>query len=282
MKTNNVWFVTGASQGLGLILVRELLARGYAVAATSRHLPELQQAVPPEPGRFLPLHMDLRDEASVQQALDTTVRQLGGLDVVVNNAGYGQLGALEELSAAEVQRNFEVNVFGLVHVLRHATPYLRAQGHGQVFNVSSVGGFTGDFPGWGVYCATKFAVDGLTESYAAEVRAFGIRATTVKPGYFRTGFLSAESLGRPSAPLGAYQAVRESQAQHDALSGQQPGDPAKAAAVIIEASEAAEQPLHLFLGPDAYRMAARKIEAVQHDLQQWELAATATNFALAE
>jgi NAD(P)-dependent dehydrogenase (short-subunit alcohol dehydrogenase family) len=283
MQTNKVWFVTGASKGLGLILVQQLLAQGYAVAATSRNLAELQRAVPADAGRFLPLQVDLGNEESVRLALDTTVRELGGLDVVVNNAGFGQVGALEELADEEVRCNFEVNVFGLVHVLRHATPHLRARGQGRVFNISSVGGFTGNFAGWGVYCATKFAVAGLTESYAAEVLEFGIHATVVYPGYFRTDFLTAGSLGTPRQPLPAYQAVRDSQAFHEQqMNGQQPGDPAKAAAVLVQVSEAAAPPLHLFLGADAYQLAGQKIAAVQRDLQQWQALAAATNFAPAE
>ncbi|UOQ52512.1 SDR family oxidoreductase [Hymenobacter cellulosivorans] len=280
MNPNNVWFVTGASKGLGLILVQMLLSQGYRVAATSRNLTELQQAGPHNNPQFLPLHMDLGDEASVQQAIAATIHTFGRLDVVVNNAGYGQVGALEELSDQEARQNFEVNVFGLLNVLRAATPHLRAQGAGRVFNISSVGGFFGSFPGWGIYCATKFAVDGLTESYAAEVQPFGIQATTVKPGYFRTGFLSAGSMGQPQAPIEAYQSVRDSQTLHaEQLNGNQPGDPAKAAALLIEVSEAETQPLHLFLGEDAYQMATLKIEAVQQDMQQWQAQATATGFA---
>ena len=279
MTTPKIWFVTGASKGLGLTLVHQLLAAGYAVAATSRNVEELKQAVPPETDRFLPLRMDLGDEESVRQALATTISTLGGLDVVVNNAGYGQLGAIEELSDQEARQNFDVNVFGMLNVLRYATPHLRQQGSGQVFNISSIGGFVGNFPGWGVYCATKFAVDGLTESFAAEIKPFGIKATVVHPGYFRTEFLSAGSMGKPQRPLDAYQAVRDSQTQHEQqINGNQPGDPEKAAALLIEVSEAENPPLHLFLGEDAYQLAEQKIAAVQHDMQQWQAAATATSF----
>ncbi|WP_022826004.1 SDR family oxidoreductase [Hymenobacter norwichensis] len=282
MKTKNIWFVTGASKGLGLTLVQHLLARGYAVAATSRNLEELKQAVPPSNGQFLPLHMDLGNEDSIRQAIATTISTLGGLDVVVNNAGYGQLGALEELSDQEARRNFDVNVFGLLHVLRHATPHLRQQGAGRVFNISSVGGFAGNFPGWGVYCATKFAVAGLTESYAAEVKEFGVQASVVYPGYFRTGFLTSGSLGTPQRPLLEYQAVRDSQTAHEhQINGNQPGDPEKAAALLVQTSEAEQQPVHLFLGADAYQMAAQKIATVQQDMQQWQAVATATDFAQA-
>lgn len=281
-KTNQTWFVTGASKGLGLTLVRQLLNRGYSVAATSRSLTELQQAVRPEDDRFLPLHMDLGDEASVQQAIQAAVARFGQLDVVVNNAGYGQLGALEELSDAESRRNFDVNVFGLLHVLRHATPQLRAQGHGRVFNIASIGGFFGDFPGWGIYCATKFAVAGLTASYAAEMREFGVQASVVYPGYFRTDFLTSGSLGTPAEPIEAYGAVRASQQQHQQqINGQQPGDPEKAAQVLIEVSQAEQQPLHLFLGADAHQLAEQQMQAVRQDMQQWQHLAAATDLAKA-
>ncbi|PJJ61192.1 SDR family oxidoreductase [Hymenobacter chitinivorans] len=280
MTRKNIWFVTGASKGLGLTLVQHLLAHGYAVAATSRNLSELQQAAPPDTPNFLPLHMDLSSEQSVRQAIAQAISTFGRLDVVVNNAGYGQLGALEELSDQEARQNFDVNVFGVLNVLRAATPHLRAQGGGRVLNISSIGGFSGAFPGWGVYCATKFAVDGLTESYAEEVRPFGIHVTTVKPGYFRTSFLAPGSMGRPAAPIGAYQAVRDSQLLHEQqINGNQPGDPTKAAAVLLALSEADNPPVHLFLGEDAYQTARQKIEAVQHDMQQWQARATATGFA---
>lgn len=284
MNHPKTWLVTGASKGLGLALVRRLLAQGYAVAATTRHLTELQHAVPAAAtGRFLPLPMDLGREDSVAEAIAQTVRTFGRLDVVVNNAGYGQLGALEELSDAEARRNFDVNVFGLLHVLRHATPYLRRQGAGRVFNISSIGGFSGGFAGWGVYCATKFAVTGLTESYAAEVREFGIQATVVLPGYFRTDFLSAGSMGLPAHELTDYQAVRASQAAHTGqLNGQQPGDPEQAAAVLIQVSEAAEQPVRLFLGDDAHQLARQQLQAVAHELDQWQAVAAATSFPAAE
>ena len=283
MTANNIWFVTGASKGLGLTLVRHLLAHGYTVAATSRNLQELQQAVPPKEGRFLPLHMDLGNEDSVRQAIETTISTLGGLHVVVNNAGFGQVGALEELSDAEARRNFDVNVFGLLHVLRHATPHLRQQSAGRVFNISSVGGFTGNFPGWGIYCATKFAVAGLTESYAAEVQEFGVQASVVYPGYFRTDFLTSGSLGTPQQPLAAYQAVRDSQEAHEQqINGNQPGDPEKAAAALLQLSETEHQPLHIFLGADAYDMAGQKIALVQQQMQQWQELSTSTGLVAAQ
>jgi len=279
-STKKTWFVTGASKGLGLLLVQQLLQQGYAVAATSRNADDLRRAVGTTSENFLPLHMNLAEEASVGEAIRATVGAFGRIDVVVNNAGYGLIGSLEELSDAESRQNFDINVFGLLNVLRQATPQLRAQQSGVVFNISSVGGFTGNFPGWGIYCATKFAVVGLTESYAAEVARFGIKATTVLPGYFRTEFLSAGSVGTPQHPIDAYQEVRDSQLAHqEQINGQQPGDPAKAVALLIEVSEAEQPPLTLFLGADAYQMAEKKMAAVQQDMQQWQAQATATDFS---
>ena len=284
MTTENkkIWFVTGASKGLGLLLVQQLLAQGYRVAATSRNADELRRAVGTgTPETFLPLHMHLTDEASVAQAIAATVAAFGRIDVVVNNAGYGLIGSLEELTDAEARQNFDVNVFGLLNVLRQATPQLRAQQAGMVFNLSSIAGFAGGFPGFGVYCATKFAVTGLTEAYAAEVARFGIRATVVLPGYFRTEFLTAGSIATPQAPIAAYQEVRDTQAAHqEQINGQQPGDPAKAVALLIAVSEAEQPPLHLFLGADSYHLAGQQIAAVQQDLQQWEAQATATDFSV--
>lgn len=208
------------------------------------------------------------------------MRTLGGLDVIVNNAGYGQLGGLEEITDEEARQNFDVNVFGLLNVLRVATPYLRRQGAGHVFTISSSGGFMGNFPGWSIYCATKFAVAGLSESYAAEVKEFGIKVTIVYPGSFRTDFLSPGSLRLPQQPIAAYQTIHGAQAQlQQHYNGQQPGDPARAAAVLTQISEAHNPPLHLFLGDDAYQVANLKIAAVQHDLQQWQSLSAATIFA---
>lgn len=274
-----VWYVTGASKGLGLCLVKQLLAGGYQVAATSRNLEELENAVGAGNPDFLPLMVNLKDEASVQQSVQATVKAFGKIDVVVNNAGYGLLGSLEELSDQESRENFEINVFGMLNVIRNVMPQMRAQQSGHIFNISSIGGFYGAFPGFGIYCATKFAVAGLSESLAAEAKAFGIKVTVVLPGYFRTNFLSSGSLGLPQHPLEAYADVRESQKVHqEAINGSQPGDPEKAIAVIIAAATAEYPPVSLFLGADAYAMADQKIISIQNDLDKWETLATSTQF----
>lgn len=279
MSNKKVWFVTGASKGLGLSLVKKLLQEGYRVAATSRNVAELTEAVGETSTSFLPLVVDLPNEKNVHDAIAKTAEKFGSIDVVVNNAGYGLIGGLEELGDAEARANFEVNVFGSLNVIRQALPLLRGQGSGHIMNVSSIGGFTGMFPGFGIYCATKFAVQGFTESLAEEVKALGIKATIVSPGYFRTSFLTQDSLRTPAHPIEAYEAVRQSMSFHqNDMDGNQPGDPDKAADVMIKAAESENPPLHLFLGQDAYDIAYQKIEAVKGDLEAWKALTTSTGF----
>ena len=280
MENQQVWFVTGASKGLGLVLVQQLLKAGHKVAATSRKKQDLIKATNSEQsGNFLPLEVSLTDEESVKRAVSNTINQFTKIDVVVNNAGYGQVGTLEELSDLEARKNFDVNVFGSLNVIRHVMPHLRAQRSGKIFNIASVGGFFGNFPGWGIYCATKFAVAGFTESLAAEAKSFGISATVVYPGYFRTNFLSKESLTVPENPIPEYAEARAGQETHEnEINGNQPGDPEKGAEVLIKIAAENDVPVHLFLGQDAYGMASLKIENIQSDLQKWKELATSTNF----
>jgi NAD(P)-dependent dehydrogenase (short-subunit alcohol dehydrogenase family) len=274
----NVWFVTGASKGLGLSLVKRLLNAGYKVAATSRNLSDLEKAVGNHTN-FLPLAVDILNEQSVADSISKTIARFGSLDVVVNNAGYGLVGALEELSDAESRQNFDVNVFGSLNVIRQALPQMRKQQSGHFFNIASIGGFTGNFPGFGIYFATKFAVHGFTESLAAEVAPFGIKATIVSPGYFRTNFLEGSSLAVPKNAIEEYKSVREVQMVHENdINNNQPGDPDKAADVMIEVAAMPQPPVHLFLGPDAYNLAEVKIKDVQKDLEAVRAIATATNF----
>lgn len=278
MINNKNWFVTGASKGLGLILVKKLLAEGYQVAATSRNIDALTQAVGEKSLNFLPLAVDLSSEESVQSAIAQTVEYFGRIDVIVNNAGYGQVGALEELSEREFTTNFEVNVFGTFNVIKNALPYLRKQQSGHIFNISSIGGLTGSFPGFGAYCGTKFAVNGLSESLAEEVKTFGIKVTIVEPGYFRTEFLNGSSLSIAQNPIEAYQDVRASESFHQSIDGKQPGDPQKAATVMINISKEENPPLNLLLGTDAVAIALEKIERLKAEVLRWESVSASTNF----
>jgi NAD(P)-dependent dehydrogenase (short-subunit alcohol dehydrogenase family) len=281
-----VWLITGASKGLGLALAQKVLAQGGRIVATSRKKEELVAALGASDSQFLPLEMQLTDEQSVQAGIEQAVQTFGQIDVVVNNAGYGQIGTLEELSDAEARQNFDVNVFGLLNVIRHAMPHLRKQGRGHIFNIASIGGYIGNFPGWGIYCATKFAVVGLTESLAAESKSFGIHATVVYPGYFRTNFLSKDSVKVPVRPIEAYAEARASQEQHQhQINGNQPNDPEKAAEALIRIAGEENPPVHLFLGPDAYEMVGVKNDIVKQELATWKeltLSTVFTNQAVAD
>ena len=280
MENSNqkVWYITGASKGLGLALAKQLLSEGKKVAATSRSLEDLKEAVG-ENENFLPLAVNILSEESVEESIKNTVERFGSIDVVVNNAGYGLAGALEELTDAETRQNFDVNVFGSLNVIRKVLPYLRKQQSGHIFNVSSIGGFTGSFPGFGIYCATKFAVQGFTESLAEEVKDFGIKATIVSPGYFRTNFLNDSSLNVPKNQLQEYKTVRDVQAAHEnEINGNQQGDPQKAALAFIKTADMQNPPVHLFLGQDAYDMAEVKIQAVRNNMEAVREFATATGY----
>lgn len=275
---NNVWFITGASKGIGLELVKQALADGDKVAATSRNKKDLENLIG-ENENFLPLQLDLVNEADVKKAISATTDAFGKLDFVVNNAGYGLLGAVEELSDEESRKNFDVNVFGSLNVIRQALPVLRAQRSGHIFNVSSVGGYVGDFPGFGIYCATKFAVVGFTEALAIEAAPFNVKVTVVLPGYFRTNFLNSDSLVTPKNEIADYEAARESQRTHQQqIANNQPGDPVKGVRAIIEATKAENPPVHLFLGSDAFRFANEKADAMKAELADWKELTTSTDF----
>lgn len=279
-KNRNVWFITGASKGLGLALAKKLLEQGKKVAATSRDLQSLVKAVGEKSDNFLPLQMDLLNEENVKEIIKQTLDFFGSIDVVVNNAGYGQIGTLEELTDNEVRKNFDVNVFGVLNVIRNVIPYLRSQESGHIYNISSIGGYTGNFAGWGIYCSTKFALAGLSESLSAEVKSFGIDVSVVYPGYFRTNFLSEGSISLPENPLDEYKEARDSEALHkNNLDGNQMGDPDKAAEVMIKVSEDKNPPLHLFLGEDAFNAAQDKISIVKNDLEIWKDLTVSTAFS---
>jgi NAD(P)-dependent dehydrogenase (short-subunit alcohol dehydrogenase family) len=181
------------------------------------------------------------------------------------------MGTLEELSDEESRRNFDVNVFGALHVIRNIMPHFRGKRSGHFFNISSIGGYTAGFAGWGIYCATKFALSALTEALAAETKEMNVKVTLVYPGYLKTNFLSKGSLLTPRAPIEAYTLARQSQIFHEnEMDGNQPGDPQKAAAVILKISSLPEPPLHLFLGEDAYEAAYAKMNVVRADLELWK------------
>jgi NAD(P)-dependent dehydrogenase (short-subunit alcohol dehydrogenase family) len=266
--TNNkkTWFVTGASKGFGLSLVKQLLAAGQSVAATSRNLAELVIAVGSTADNFLPLEVDLADEDSVGCAMHQTKKAFGSIDVVINNAGYGIGGSIEELTDNETRGNFNVNVFGTLNVIRMVMPYMRYQQSGHIINISSIAGFAPG-TGWSVYAATKFSIEGLSTVLAEDVREFGIKVTVVAPGAFRTSFLTPESLTIAKNPMEEYKAVRASHDRYLKMDGQQAGDPEKAAAAIINVAYQENPPLHLLLGADAYDRAMAQLEKLEKEFR---------------
>ncbi|UFN92197.1 SDR family NAD(P)-dependent oxidoreductase [Micromonospora aurantiaca] len=261
------WFVTGTSRGIGLELVKQLLERGDHVAATTRSAERLVAALGPvDSERLLPLELDLTDEAAVTAAVRATTDRFGGIDVVVNNAGYGFLGAVEEAGDAEVRTMCEVQVFGVWNVLRAALPGMRVAGSGHIVNESSILGLTA-FPGWGLYCSAKYALEGLSDSLAAEVAHLGIKVTVVEPGYTRTDFLRTSSLGLPARTTDGYEAIREMTEAHLAMPGTQLGDPVKAAAAIVEVAVGGRAPLHQVLGSDSYGLAKARVTTLLADIE---------------
>jgi NAD(P)-dependent dehydrogenase (short-subunit alcohol dehydrogenase family) len=262
-----VWFITGASKGLGLVLVQKLLSKGYNVAATSRNKEALAKAVGNyDAAKFLPLEVDLTNETSVKKSVEEAHQYFRRLDVLVNNAGYGIGGAVEELSSAEIHASFDVNVFATIFTMQAAMPYFRKQRSGHIINISSIAGFAAA-SGWAMYATTKFAVTGLTEVMAEDVKEFGVKATVVLPGAFRTEFLSDNSLMFGANQIEDYKGIRASHAKYASMNGNQLGDPAKAAEVFIELAEMEAPPVRLFLGSDAYSRAGAKIELMQQDLE---------------
>lgn len=245
--------------------------RGYCVVATSRNIQPLIQEIGNKSAVFLPIEVDLTDNENVKKAIVKSVEHFGAINVVVNNAGYGQIGTLEELTDEEARRNFDVNVFGSLNIIRNAMPYLRQQQSGHIFNISSIGGYFAGFAGWGIYCATKFAVAGFTESLAEEIKPFGVKATVVYPGYFRTDFLSKESIMSAKNPIVEYEEARKSEQAHlSDINGNQPNDPEKAADVLIAISKEENPPVHLFLGNDAYDIVYNKISIITNETEQWK------------
>jgi NAD(P)-dependent dehydrogenase (short-subunit alcohol dehydrogenase family) len=278
MNPSKVWFVTGASQGLGLQLVKKLLDSGYRVAATSRHAQALRTAVGVvDDTRFLPLAVDLGNPDCIDQLVEQTLAAFGRIDVLVNNAGYGMAGTLEETEDKHIRAIIEVNLMAAITVTKRIIPVMRSQRSGYIINMGSVAGFVGA-PGWSVYSATKAALAAFSEVLALDLAEFGIRVTVVEPAGFRTGFLTEGSLAVTESTIAGYDAVRKTQERYLAMNGAQPGDPERAAEIIISLAEHPHPPLHLFLGADAYVRAAKKLGEMSAELEEWKGVTVSADF----
>lgn len=262
-----VWFVTGASKGMGLETVRAAIAAGARVAATSRDAVRLREAVAAPDDRFLAVEMSFDSEQSIQAAVDTAVETFGRLDVLVNNAGYALLGGVEEFSDHEVRANFDVNVFGLLAVTRAVLPVMRRQRSGTIFNMASISAnATG--PATGLYSATKAAVLMLSEALADEVEGLGIRVTAICPGGVRTDFLDGSSARRSARRIEEYAVVERTMAAYARLNHNQGGNPTRVADVLVMLSQAGNPPRRLYLGVDALRAIEAICQETLRDAQR--------------
>jgi NAD(P)-dependent dehydrogenase (short-subunit alcohol dehydrogenase family) len=263
MAQQKVWFVTGASRGFGRIWTEAALKRGDKVAATARDSEALADLVGAYGDSILALSLDVTDRDAVFEAVGRAHRRFGRLDVVLCNAGYGYMGAVEEVVTAEAQANFETNVFGTLSVIQAALPLLRAQKSGHILTVSSIGGVIG-FPTGGIYVATKFAIEGMTEALAGEVANFGIKVTIIEPGSFTTGFRSSM---KTAPALAEYAPVR--QAVLSAFKPEMAGDPEATAAAILKVVDAETPPLRLLLGTGPLPMIKKLYEGRLNTWDQW-------------
>ncbi|MEH2207341.1 MAG: oxidoreductase [Nostoc sp.] len=278
MKTQKVWFITGASRGFGLEIARAALAAGDQVVATVRSQPaQLAATLHNHPDLYV-VQMDVTQKDRVQEAVKQSIARFGRVDVLVNNAGFGMITAIEEATDAEVRKQYDTNVFGLLNVTRAILPYLRQQKSGRVINITSLFGYDA-VPGWGLYGSTKFAIEGLSKGLALEVAPLGIHVTAVAPGLFSTDFLSAKSYTAAKTIIDDYQeTVGSMRSGADALHGNQPGDPKKFAAVIIQLANTERPPLHLPVGKDAIAMYKNNAAKMAQEIQAWLPVATSTDY----
>jgi NAD(P)-dependent dehydrogenase (short-subunit alcohol dehydrogenase family) len=278
-KTANptVWFITGVSSGFGRSLAEAAFARGDAVVGTVRNDGQIAPFEALAPGRAHGVLLDVTDAAAVPRAIEQALARAGAIDVLVNNAGYGLFGALEEVSDAEARLLFDTNVFGTVNVIRAVLPHFRQRNRGHIVNFSSVAGMIG-IAGCSFYCASKHAIEGLSESLALELKPFGIGVTIVEPGGFRTNFAGG-SLKWSEAVSPAYaETIGKMRGFMSSYHGTQTGDPIKAANAIVRAVSAEVPPLRLALGPDAVGIVRSKLASVEANLDSWLDVSSSTDF----
>ena len=279
MKTQKTWFITGASRGFGLEITNAVLASGDKVVATVRsNAQQLLNEFNQNPN-LLVVTMDVTAEPQVKDAVQKAIDKFGKIDVLVNNAGYGLLAAVEEATDAEVKQNYEVNVFGTLNVIRAVLPFMRKERSGHIINISSVGGL-GAYIGWGLYGSTKFAIEGITEALALELAPLGIYATVVAPGFFRTNFLDKSSLISSELIIEDYAATVGSMREFAANANKkQPGDPEKLAEAFVKLAASENPPVHLPLGNDTLDRYRTKTATFENDIQEWHDVITTTDHA---
>jgi NAD(P)-dependent dehydrogenase (short-subunit alcohol dehydrogenase family) len=266
MAASPVWFITGCSTGFGRELVRTVLGHGHRAIATARNLASLEEFT--SNPHALTCALDVTNSEQIGRAITEAAARFGQIDVLVNNAGYGYLSAVEEGEDEEVRAMFEVNIFGLANMIKAVLPLMRECRSGTIVNISSQGGLIG-FPGSGYYAATKFAVEGLSEALAKECAPLGVKVIVIEPGPFRTDW-AGRSLKTTKTPIAEYaETAGARRAAIQGRSGRQPGDPVRAAEAIIKAVAAPNSPLHLVLGRVAYEGVSAKFKEFCGELEQW-------------
>lgn len=271
------WLITGASRGFGILIAEQALRAGEAVIATARNPQDITDRLGDHPN-LLAVRLDVTREEEAHQAVAEGIKRFGRIDVLINNAGFGMLGAVEETSASETERLFATNVFGLLNVTRAVLPHMRAQRSGRVINISSIGGYQA-YVGWGVYGSTKFAVEGISEALHQELAPLGIHATVVEPGFFRTDFLDEQSLIKTALVLPDYdETVGKMRTFAEAANHAQPGDPQKFAEAMLALVNAPNPPQRLALGSDTVARIEAKNRLVAQELAEWNELALSTDF----
>jgi NAD(P)-dependent dehydrogenase (short-subunit alcohol dehydrogenase family) len=276
MSNQKVWFITGASKGLGLALTKLALSQGDKVVATSRNIEDFKISIAEHQDNFLPLKVDITSDNEVKNAVKQSIEKFGRVNVVVNNAGYSLVGSIEEITDEEFHQTVNVNLFGTVNVIRNLMPYLRLQQSGHIINISSNAGYVG-FANATSYNASKFAIVGLSEALAQEVNAFGIKVTVVAPGQFRTNFMDKGSLTFAKNRIDVY-GLDKAEKMWTQFSGQQTGDPAKLVKILTEIVTLENPPLHLLLGPDTYQLIKEHRENETQEFEAWKHLTLSTNF----
>lgn len=264
-----VWLITGCSTGFGRELAKFVLSQGYKAAVAARNTDDVQDIIAGQEGNAIAIKLDVTKKEEIKAAVEKTIQQFGRIDVLVNNAGIGYFGAIEESEDAAVRNMFDINVFGLANMIQETLPIMRAQKSGHIVNIASIGGLVG-FPAVGFYNATKFAVDGLSESLAKETAPLGIKVTIVAPSGFRTDWAGRSANNSPVVIEDYATTSGKNKADIRGYSGNQPGDPARAAQAIVKAVEAENPPLRLLLGAGALKGARIKLEQLKNDFDTWE------------
>jgi len=275
-----VWFITGCSTGFGREFARAALAHGFRVVATARDPSKLDSLIAGHAARSRALGLDVTSEEQIQHAVAEAEGAFGGIDVLINNAGYGYLAAVEEGEEREIRAMFETNFFGLAAMIRAVLPGMRQRRRGSIVNIASVGGIVG-FPGSGYYAATKFAVEGLSESLAREVEPLGIHVLLVEPGPFRTDW-AGRSLRQSPHYIADYEQTADSRRREiSGYSGKQLGDPMRAAEAVIKAVESANPPHHLVLGREGYDNVGQQLRSILKEIKVWRALGLSTDFPAA-